>query len=195
MVQFKISEYIVPWNEVASLKLDEVEHSKRELYYCPIITSKFSTVTNKVYLGSKFLKNYYVIIDKQKARVGFAQKKAQSWTPSGKISHINTTSYLDSSIEYLAVSACLIFFFCMISECIDFYDVEDDGTTSMNTSEQSSQGGTLDQRQQAEEFNMEEIKNNVEEAIQYTQNEDGTLRVINGISVLVQDLKNKEHAD
>ncbi|CAI2364068.1 unnamed protein product [Moneuplotes crassus] len=195
MVKFEISQYIVPCNEVASLKLDQVEHSKRMLYYCPIITSKFNALTNKVYLGSKFLKNYYVIIDKQKARIGFAQKAAQNCIPSGKISHINTISYLDSCIEYLAVSACLILFFCMVSECIDFYDIEDDGNTSMNTSEQSSQAGTFDQRQQAEELNMEEIKNNVEEAIQYTQNEDGTLRVINGISVLVQDIKNKEHVD
>jgi len=190
-------DYIIPWDQLASLKLQTINNSDRSSFFCSSIISKYTTSTNKIYLGSKFLKNYIVIVDKQKARIGFAQKNSDICTPSGIIYLINTISYIDSAVEYLSVTMSLIVFFLMINECIDFYDVDDvRDENTLNTSEQSSQEGTTDQKQQAQELSMEEVRNDVAEAIQYTQNEDGTMRVIDGVGGLIEEIKKeKEHFD
>ena len=80
---------------------------------------------------------------------------------------------------------------------MEFYDLGEKTTRNQQTtSEQSSQAGTIDQRQQAEEPNIDEVRNDVAAAIQYTQNEDGTMRVINDVNGLIEEIKQqKEHYD
>lgn len=80
---------------------------------------------------------------------------------------------------------------------MEFYDLgEKASRNQQTTSEQSSQAGTIDQRQQAEEPNIDEVRNDVAAAIQYTQNEDGTMRVINDVNGLIEEIKQqKEHYD
>lgn len=85
----------------------------------------------------------------------------------------------------------------MLNGCMEFYDLgEKASRNQQTTSEQSSQAGTIDQRQQAEEPNIDEVRNDVAAAIQYTQNEDGTMRVINDVNGLIEEIKQqKEHYD
>ena len=85
----------------------------------------------------------------------------------------------------------------MLNGCMEFYDLGEKTTRNQQTtSEQSSQAGTIDQRQQAEEPNIDEVRNDVAAAIQYTQNEDGTMRVINDVNGLIEEIKQqKEHYD
>eukprot|EP00343_Euplotes_focardii_P009858 CAMPEP_0205829262 /NCGR_PEP_ID=MMETSP0206-20130828/37550_1 /ASSEMBLY_ACC=CAM_ASM_000279 /TAXON_ID=36767 /ORGANISM="Euplotes focardii, Strain TN1" /LENGTH=49 /DNA_ID= /DNA_START= /DNA_END= /DNA_ORIENTATION= len=47
----------------------------------------------------------------------------------------------------------------------------------------------MDERQQAQELNLIELRNDVEEAIQYTQNEDGTMRIIGKRDGLIEEIK------
>lgn len=87
---------------------------------------------------------------------------------------------------------------CLYISWVKSFPIGESATQyQQSTYDQSSQGGTVDHRQQAEEEpNVEEIKNDVVDAIQYTQNEDSSMRVINNFRGLVEELKEeKPHKD
>ena len=93
---------------------------------------------------------------------------------------------------------------------MEFYEIGDQGQMPAgDTIDQSSVSGSVDQRAQPneeikEQTELAEIRNDVMDAIQYTQNDDGTMRVIDNLNLdgLVEELKqdisdrdNKVHVD
>ena len=199
-ISIKIQDYIIPWSYINTLdsKFDRLNKTD---YYCSIIKPVKGSVdnwgSNIIYLGSHFLKSFYVVVDIQKARIGIADKSTKAWIASGTISRLGIPSLVDATITFVLALTCIIVFIWMINGCMEFYDFGDSmANNQQSTSEQSSQGGTLDNRQQAD-ASLEEVKNQVAAAIQFTQNEDGTMRAMDNFSGLVEEIKNadKEHKD
>lgn len=80
---------------MATFKHKSVRNTELNQYYCSTISAKFLYKTNMVYLGSKFLKNFYTVIDIQKGRIGLAKKATQNCIPSLKITRLNVNEYFD----------------------------------------------------------------------------------------------------
>ena len=171
-----ISDYIVPWDQLKTLDYRVMPQSKRSSYYCSTIIKKFQSQTNTIYLGSRFLKSYYTVIDTQRARIGLAEKSDAKCIPS-KITQVNSDFFFGGFTSFLLIVVCLVLFFMMITHCMEFYDLgEAIAENYTQSTDQVSQGSnTIDQRpeeQLEEENKLGDLKNEVREAIQFTQNDE-----------------------
>ena len=200
-IVIKIQDYIVPWDHIKTLE-NNLDLTSKKNYYCSIIKPLKGTANswgnNIVYLGSHVLKSFYVIVDTQKAKIGIADKSSKAWTISGTITRLGPHIYTDITFTLIMSIICIVVFVWTVNGWMEFYDFGDTmGQSQQTTSDQSSQGGSYDNRQQAD-ISAEEVKNQVAAAIQFTQNEDGTMRVMDNYAVLVEEIKNwenKEHKE
>lgn len=67
-----LPNYIVPCNLLPTFTHKSIPKSQLKSYLCSMIRGADSG--DKLYLGSAVLKDYYVVIDTQRARVGLAEK-------------------------------------------------------------------------------------------------------------------------
>ena len=192
-----LSDLIVPCNKISVYVNHSIPKKSLGEYFWPVLRPLSNSENNGysiMILGSYFLKSFYVVIDTQTAQVGLANKPQQGWDISN-IERINSSEFLDVTLLIVFTASWVTIFIFMISGCMEFYDLgEAKDQNRQDTTEHSSQSNSIDQRQQEEEDTkdpneLQEISNDVIAAIQYTQNDDGTMRVIDNLSGLVEELK------